>query len=273
MNQPIIDSLPDIYKSFLPSIFFADTPKETIATCHDCIMCKDWEGKKARGEAYYTPQGKCCTYYPQIPNYLIGSLLSDTSEAMQEGVSRVQEIIRSKVGITPTFLCPPVAYAERYKAFYQFNFGLAGDMICPLNDRSNGNCTIWKHRNAVCSQWFCKSVGDQIGRNFWDASRDYLDGVEQLLSIYTAKELGIKIPKEYKDSFQADERKGGFDEEKYQRVWGEWYGKEEWYYKECNRLVSELTSEKFEEFFSNRLEPFMSAMQAKMNTFKEVVKS
>lgn len=273
MYQPIINSLPQLYQNFLPKVFFEETPKETLATCHDCIMCKEWEAKKARGEKYFTPKGKCCTYFPAIPNYLIGSLLSDTSPEMKDGVSRVKEIIKSKKGITPTYLRPPVAYHEKYKAFSKFNFGLAHDLICPLNDQSNGNCTIWKHRNAVCSQWYCKSVGAKAGKAFWDASRDYLNKVQQLLAGYSAAKLGIDLLANSKGRKQPDDRKGIIDEELYLALWGAWVGKEKEFYIQTYELINGLDHEKFEVKFSKKLNGSFEEMKKKKDAFQKVVDS
>lgn len=271
MNQPIIDSLPQLYKNFLPEIFFESAPKETLATCHDCIMCKDWEAKKARGEKYFTPQGKCCTYFPAIPNYLIGSLLSDKSAAMKEGVSRVKEIINNKIGVTPTFLMPPTFYIEKYKAFSKFNFGLANDLICPLNDRSNGNCTIWHHRNAVCSQWYCKSVGAQAGKQFWDASRDYLNKIEHMLAKYAAAQLDLILKGIPKEERLVDDRKGNLNYQNYKRLWAKWYGQELRFFQRAYEVINSLDRDGFESNFSKQLQEPFELMQQKKKLFNQAV--
>ncbi len=271
MNQPIIESLPELYQNFLPNIFFEETPSETIATCHDCIMCKDWEAKKARGEKYFTPEGRCCTFFPTIPNYLIGALLSDDSESMKEGVSRVKDIIDSKVGVTPYYLRPPVAYTAKYKAFSKFNFGLASDLICPFNDRSNRNCTIWKHRNAVCLQYYCKSVGAKTGKSFWNATRNYLSKSEELLSAFACHQMGVRSTAKEYSNLRADGLDGKVNITRYQSIWGDWIGREVEFYKKTFSLVDELDTKSYATRFAKYLKTELTVMKDRKSEFESAV--
>ena len=266
---PLIDQMPSIYRGLLPQVFFDPTPKETIATCHDCIMCKDWEVKKARGEKYFTPQGKCCTYFPSIPNYLVGSLLLDESDDVIDGRSRVSSLITKKIGVTSLGLRSSVLYNKKYKAFSKFNFGLANDLICPLNDRSSGNCTIWPHRNSVCSMWYCKSVGGRTGQEFWREAQQYLTAVEKMLSIYAADQLGINVKHFLSEGvrLQADDMKGNIDQEKYSRIWQQWENREQAFYVECFKVINSLDSETFESRFASRLGEKFQAMNLTHHQF------
>lgn len=269
MSASIISSIPKIYKHLLPEIFFADLPKETLATCHDCIMCKDWESKKARDEKYFTPKGKCCTYYPSIPNYLVGSVLEDTSSEIKEGAQRVRSIIDKRVGISPFFLKAPVLYNKKYSAFARLNFGRSRDLICPLHDQSNGMCTIWQHRNSVCSQWYCKSVGEKDGLAFWTTSSKYLSFVEQLLATYAASSLEVPLPGNWSEVLNADDLNGNVDSNKYSEIWNQWENREVQFYKEAYRLINDLSKQRFEELFSKRLEPLHADILEKKILFEK----
>src|SRR4051812_26313941 len=95
--------LPPVYQPFFDKFF--DRPKvdEPRATCDNCAMCDKGEPSPVPME-YFKPELKCCTYHPQLPNYLVGAILADSSPDMEEGKKRIREQIAARSGATPQFL-------------------------------------------------------------------------------------------------------------------------------------------------------------------------
>lgn len=114
----LLDAVPDFYARFLPDLFQRDITDEAKATCDSCAMCEancqnavsSIDGK----QRLFRPDTKCCTYHPRLPNYLVGAILSDQSPEMAEGRRRLEERIRSRIGITPHWLRPPAKYNLLY---------------------------------------------------------------------------------------------------------------------------------------------------------------
>src|SRR5690349_17121148 len=107
----ILDDLPALYAHLLPAFFQEPVPEETKATCSRCSMCEgncqDAVAPVDGKSRFFNPNTKCCTYFPKLPNYLVGALLSDDRPELAEGRRRVEARIDARLGATPQWLSPP----------------------------------------------------------------------------------------------------------------------------------------------------------------------
>lgn len=249
-RERIIDFLPDIYRPFLPEVFERPIAEERHATCANCTMCPP-PVPDFPAEAYFNPSTKCCTFHPALPNYSVGGLLADQTDAGSEGRRRVLGKIEAGVGVTPAGILPParVLLLQRHG---KGGFGRAERLVCPYLDRDRGACTVWAHREAECATWFCKHNQGFDGRAFWRQLRDYLVSVHVTLSTWIMRELGIdpdRIAEGFGPRLDALDVRDLDDQPpsraEYRRMWGEWNGRETEFYGRAFEMVRGLDRNRF----------------------------
>jgi hypothetical protein len=246
----LIDFLPEIYRSFLPDMFERPMAEERHATCSNCVMCPP-DVPVLPADAYFNPSTKCCTYHPALPNYSVGGLLCDESEAGVEGRRRMLRKMGARVGVTPAGILPP-ARVSLLRKHGKAAFGRAVALVCPYLDQERGACTVWTQREAECATWFCKHNQGVDGRAFWKQLRDYLGGVHVVLSTWVMRELGID-PDRIADGFggrldQLDARDlddAPPSDAEYSGMWGGWQGREEEFYVTAYDMVRTLDRPRF----------------------------
>lgn len=252
----MLDSLPVLYRQLLPDFFRKEIPEETKATCASCAMCPSSASGTVEAvdgvSRLFRPDTKCCTYYPKLPNYLVGALLSDTREELGEGRRRVEEKIRGRVGVTPQWVRPSARYNLLYRNSRQF-FGRATSMRCPYFELEHGGCTIWPYREAVCSTFFCKYVAGADGRKLWMTFKTYLALAEIQLSRYAALQLLPEYILSGRDKPEATETPSPEDlddkplpEKEYAALWRQWVGREPDFYRACYEAIRALSPEQVE---------------------------
>lgn len=96
----IEEALPEYYHKFLPGFFRNTIPLETVATCSECPMLSE-EGNDSSESEFFSPESKCCTHYPNLYNYIVGGLLSNTDKELDEGRHRIRRQIKRRIGVTP----------------------------------------------------------------------------------------------------------------------------------------------------------------------------
>lgn len=226
-------------------------------------MCAKGGEKAAEADQIsFEPNLKCCTYHPTLPNFLVGAVLSDESPEMAEGKRRIQERIRSRVGVTPQWLSPSRKYRVLLDAARATSFGRSKVLLCPFfveepsADGQRGLCSIWKHREAVCSTFFCKHETGAAGHAFWTAQKQLLAHHEVVLSRYAAHEVNPDAAEpafpRMRLTLNDLEDKPPTDDD-YVACWGEWVGREEEFYRRTFEIVSSLAESKAEELLA--LEP------------------
>jgi hypothetical protein len=119
---------------------------------------------------------KCCAFVPELPNFQVGGLLS---------VPSVTRRIAEGVGVGPLGLARSAAYAERSN---RTEFGRDLELACPHLDE--GACSIWLHREAICSTWFCRIDGGEAGKTFWLELRRSLQLLEKTLAAHCVSRVG-----------------------------------------------------------------------------------
>jgi hypothetical protein len=215
---------------------------EPVATCDSCVMLPA-EGE-VQSPGQFNPATKCCAYTPTLHNYLVGSVLAERDPAMAEGRGRVVAAIEGRIGVTPMGILPPSHFARLYGPE---RFGQSESLRCPYYIQERGQCGVWKHRNAVCSTWFCKHARGAASRIFWKALEVALGEAEKALARAVVLDLDVgpeaiaalfPHPGDVKGSPADLDRR--VDEEQYRRVWGRWLGREQAFYRRAAEIAGKV---------------------------------
>jgi len=272
MSETLREALPRVYGSLLPAFFDALAPEEPKATCHDCAMCPTAEPTPE--VVHFRPDTKCCTYQPHLPNYLVGAILSDTEPAMAEGQRRVRAHIAGKVGVTARWLAPSRKRSALFRAARDASFGRSLTLRCPYYvDEAGGLCSIWRHRDSVCSTFFCKYAAGADGQAFWRALDAYLRGVERTLALHAVETLAPTLaePRRPFDQMSLEELEDRPPTDAdYASFWGEWQGREEAFYREAHALVAGLSREAFDQLVGAET-PELAALEAALGRVRAPV--
>ena len=102
---------PPLYSRWLAELLPGPIPRETRATCNDCAMCAPDGHQDGAEKEYFDPAIKCCTYVPEIHNFLAGGVLSDDDPSAQPGRATVEKRIRTGVAVTPLGLKQPAVFS------------------------------------------------------------------------------------------------------------------------------------------------------------------
>ncbi len=164
-----------VYKSLLPSPILEMELVETKATCDNCLMSKSSISKAKR----YREDLKCCTFYPFLPNFAVGAVLSEPR--LKKARSAIEKIILERRYSLPIGLVPPVRYQMAFRKRKAGDFGNREEWLCPYFDKSGSQCSIWNYRGAVCTSFYCRSSYGAKGKKFWGGVSDYLTYVEMAL--------------------------------------------------------------------------------------------
>jgi hypothetical protein len=243
MRASLRDALPSVYRSLLPAFFELEPPPEEKATCASCAMCPPAGVEPPEGVAYFRADLKCCTYFPTLPNYLVGALLADADPALAEGQRRVRARIAGHVGVSPRWVEPSRKYRLLHKAARITSFGRAPSLRCPYYVEDGGLCSIWRHRESECATWYCKYDAGADGEAFWKALSAYLRALEVALSSHALSQVAPELPvPEVRDGVltleEIEDRAPAPAE--YAALWGEWLGREEQLYLRCHEVVRGL---------------------------------
>jgi len=177
---------------------------------------------------------KCCTFVPDLPNFQVGALLADLDPAMDFGRERVLERIRAGLAVSPLGVGKSRTYLNLYG---QGGFAASRALRCPYY--RDGGCGIWRHRETICSTWFCKHDRGARGFAFWQAALFSLKAVELLVSVRIAVELGID-EEALTGNPVADVHRDAAPEY-YASLWGRWSGRETAFFVAAGERVQALS--------------------------------
>jgi hypothetical protein len=227
-------------------------PVETKATCDSCAMLPPKDASVPRGDLYYSPVTKCCTFLPELANYLVGRILADDDPELAVGRATVERRIDAGVDVSPLGLGRSAKYSLLYNQGRR-GFGQAKSMECP-HHLPDGRCGVWRHRESTCATWFCKFDRGAVGQRFWDRLHDMLAGIEKKLSLWCLLEVGLDAPLLERlfsarrvafasgaSGLDAADLDGERDPAAYRAFWGDWVGRERELYRRCAELVDRLT--------------------------------
>ena len=128
-------------------------------------------------------------------------------------------------------------------------------------------CTVWSHREAVCTTWFCKHNNGLDGLKFWEQLRDYLLGMQFVLSTHALRGAGCDVDRAQQDmssKIELDAR--GLDDEPpdeatYAGLWGDWSGREHELYAASYELLRGLDRATFDNLGGIRRELELDRLQ------------
>lgn len=247
--------LPPMYAAWVTELLGGPIPAETAATCGSCAMVAPVSTEPSAsphsGQAlFFDPRAKCCTYIPELPNFLVGQILLDLDPAMAAGRASVVARLTASPSATPLGLDAPPSFALLYRAGAEETFGRAVDLLCPHYHADTGGCAIWRHRQAVCATWFCKHNRGSVGLEFWQALRRLLSVVERTLAVHCLRVLapGIDAARHAVEQRSSPPPRitsahlgGAQPTADLARQWGRYAGHEVAYYQDCAGLVSTMT--------------------------------
>jgi hypothetical protein len=247
--------LPQLYARWFDELLGGDIPAETRATCHDCAMCENGGDFQKPDSTFFNPQTKCCTYWPRLPNFLTGMILTDVDPAIAGGRASVEARLQAGLAVTPLGIGVPAKVNSLYTQIEPRAFGRMQSLRCPhYIDEEGGLCGIWKYRNSICSTWFCKYERGGVSRDFWEMVKPLLLAIENDLARWCAIKLELDetalallltpsavagqrpqlTPEDMDERVDADQQR---------RRWGNWYGRELEFYRACAELVAPLSWE------------------------------
>ncbi|HEY8271948.1 MAG TPA: hypothetical protein VIG33_13745 [Pseudobdellovibrionaceae bacterium] len=243
--------LPRIYEDLLPRGLLQIEPLETKATCDQCIMARP----QNKGKIFYTPDLKCCTFYPFLPNYIVGAILTYETSSAPSAVAVIRSKIAKREYSLPLGLVAPPNYQVPYNQRRQNEFGQREDWLCPYFNKEQQNCGIWRQRGAVCTSFYCKSSYGVKGLKFWDELSNYLTYVEMALMEESLVMLDFS-PRQISDllnylnrqeATKTEMKSSRMPEERSRRLWNGYYEDQEAFFKKSFEIVKKLDKNSFRE--------------------------
>lgn len=237
-----------MYAAWVEEALGGPIPRETETDCRNCVMAGEAGESPQKGIVFFDTVTRCCTYLPDLPNFLVGRILSDGDAASSAGRASVERRIKAGAAVSPLGLGWPALFNLLYSN--QRGFGRSRTLRCP-HHLDGGACGIWANRMSICATWFCKHARGAIGHRFWDALQQLLRHVEIELERWCMIQAGVQAetidalfpclrvakPVETLDAHQLD---GTVDKEAYAKLWGRWLGREGEFYRRAAELVSTL---------------------------------
>jgi hypothetical protein len=247
-----VERLPPLYAAWMEALLGDSIPREALASCDHCAMRPvDGAGPKP-GALYFDPAVKCCTFQPELHNFLAGRALCDGDPAAQAGRASVEKRIDGRVGVTPLGLLRSPVFLVLYNNSDE-SFGLSRSLRCPHYLEDGGRCGIWAHREATCATWFCKHVRGAVGRTFWiESLHKLLSAVERdlsrwcVLQLFSSDETLRRLAAMPSWTGGAEPVTGEVLDDKvsdkaFAALWGEWADREREFYTRCAALVEALS--------------------------------
>jgi hypothetical protein len=246
-------TLPPLYAEWVTSLLDGPPPHEPEATCESCAMWPPQSGPATPTEVFFHRDTKCCTYLPDVANFLVGRILDDPDPALAPGRASVERRIDDRVGVTPVGLLRTPVHELLYQHGAPSGFGRATSLRCPhYRVEAGGACGIWRHRNSVCSTWFCKYGRGATGQKFWHALEQLLAIVEKTLARWCVLEIGVDsavlarlLPRGADRGvdvvgLDAASLDGTVSPETYRALWGSWQGRERELFRRAAAMVNDL---------------------------------
>lgn len=166
-----------LMQSYIESQFGEISITEKTANCDKCICSFD----SRKNLPYYRHDLKCCTFYPFLPNYIVGAILVSPQIPVF-----IKDLIRRKISdreyTLPMGIFVPIPYQLKFINREPQDFGNKEDLLCPYYNKGKNNCGLWQYRGSVCTSYFCYSDYGPQGLEFWEILGEYLHTCEMVLS-------------------------------------------------------------------------------------------
>ena len=171
-------SLPELWRFLLPEEYqWLQLPRERTADCAHCP-------KVVTGE--YRSECRCCTYYPQIPNFLLGLALKDPAAR-----PHIEAVVRSGHVLPTGMQMTPAHYYRSLQLYKEEQFGRSEEILCPFMARDSGRCRIHGYRNSVCATFYCEHDHGDAGATYWGRVQALLGQIELVLAQWTMGKAGM----------------------------------------------------------------------------------
>lgn len=174
-------TLPEVYCQLAAELVDTADWSEPDADCGDCVMLPARLGATAHPWAFAS-DARCCTYHPELPNFLCGRALTRGDP----GAALVRARLRDPSGVGAWGIRPSEGYRKRRQNSVE-RFGRDVQMRCPYWVGGDLACGIWNERNAVCRTWFCRHRDGLFGAVRWTARRRLLAHIELRVADYLAR--------------------------------------------------------------------------------------
>ena len=238
--------LPPLYARWIDDLLGAPIEPETHATCADCAMSAPANAPPDPEAVYFNPRVKCCTFVPALPSFLVGRILRDRARERAHGRASVEARIATGIGLTPLGLGrSPAQHVP------DASFGRDETYLCPhFVQQDGGICSIWHHREAVCTTFFCKFVRGAVGASFWSALRRLLEAIEQALAWQCVETLDVGAATvslllgaagDARHDTVALRQDGTYAPADLRAIWGRWAGRERAFYEAAAGVVENLS--------------------------------
>jgi hypothetical protein len=263
--KPIREYVPAFYHRLLPPFFEREIPAEVFTKCDSCPMTAasreemDFDLAKP-----FAPDTKCCTFIPRLPNYFVGAILTD--QDMETGRELLKNRMQERRGIFPQGIYPDKKYRLLYEYGRKNGFGKSALLKCPYYLQGEFNCSLWKYRESICATWFCKYLGGETGRAFWNEMRDLFKLIQEKLIEHAMQKQGFNVVPPFGD----DEHLSCEDLDdlpmngrEYQLRWQQWEGREEEFYIHCFKIISRLKVDEFNQILGSEFSDQMKGLEEK----------
>lgn len=224
--------------------------KETRADCSNC--------NQARGVApIYKESLKCCTFFPFLPNFLVGAVLGSNlpGRAKIEAALKEEGKEIAEANFLPLGLMPSLTYQKRFHSKQPDGYGNDESLLCPHFLKATGGCAIWSARPSPCRSFFCESSYGISGIEFWAKFEKFVSALEVALAQEALLTLGFD-EEEIQRSLKflpnyASPNPHGYQGERLkleiEKSWLE-FGKDRVaFYLRCHQAIAELTPESVQE--------------------------
>ncbi len=247
---------PPLYSDILSQEILRMDVTETKATCDECLMARSPTVLKNR----YENNLKCCTYYPLVPNFAVGAILSDSTGRYQHAQKIIREMIQKRQYALPIGLLTPVAYQLEFKKRKDGDFGNKNEWLCPYFHQEKNQCSIWAYRGAVCTSFYCKSSYGKKGQKYWSQMSDYLTYVEMALMEeslirldFSPRQISACLEYLNRDKGTKLEQKSWSMAEKIAKGhWQDYYPEQERFFIKCFEIVSSFDRNDFKEMMGEQ---------------------
>jgi hypothetical protein len=237
--------LPPLYDRWMKEHLSGAIGTEKRSTCDDCAMApKETDTSEDRA---FDKNLKCCTYYPELPNYMVGAIITDETVSGRLELKRRFDRV---TGLTPLGLArPQIFHLLMSKANHADVFGRAPSLRCSFLD-PEGRCGIWAYREPTCFAFHCKHDRGAKGAALWKSLKELFVAVEKQLALWCVVDLDpgeaalelLAAPVK-REPLSPHALEGVPDKPLMRALWGSWVGREVELYTECWRRVSSLSWE------------------------------
>ena len=199
---------------------------DQISDCNSCVGVKDFG---------YSEMSRCCTYYPTIPNFLLGFAI-DHSKSHEN----IEALLALNLLLPPGLVPSPKRRKRALNEYQNERWGKTERVVCDLLSK-NGECSIYAFRNSVCSSWFCRKPSQKYLSECWEILRDAVFYCETAIARGAMEAAGLDLER-YEVTYQGytDRVEGLFQCEGWsQELWEElWQGLDPLdFYRQCGQFV------------------------------------